>query len=155
MAKWRDKPPSVEVLAQGVGTAVTGTIDETASVSYTLPGGTMGANDAIDIEVVWSGTSDASNKTFKVNFGGTAYLATTQTTNTSVKTHTRIQANNSASAQVGWATNVPASYGTSSASSSSSVDTTSDVTIALTVTLADSADTGGAASYSIILKRAP
>jgi len=156
MAYWRDKPQSVEVLAQGVGTAVTGTTDQTTLVSYSMPGGTMGANDQIVVETIWSYTNSVNDKTLRVVFGGTTFQGVLATTTAAARLTTVIANDNNTAVQNGFTASNNVGFGIASgASPTGTVDTTQDVTIAITGQLESSAESIDLVAYRIVLNRAP
>jgi len=158
MAYWRDKPPSVEVLAAGAGDASStnpGDTNEHTVASYTLPGGTMGANDSLEIITLWNYTNSGNNKTLRVNFGGTDYLSVGVTTSAYTRIATRITNDGSVSSQVGHAANSANGWGAASSGVTSSVNTAADVTVSFTGTLATGTETIDLVAYEIILHRAP
>ena len=145
----------VIVLAQSA-VAVTAPADtnENTLATYTLPGGTMGLNDSIEAWVVFTNNNSGGTKTFKIDFGGTDYLAGSATTTLAYHAIKQITNRNSLSSQVGAASAMGIGTG-AGAVVTSSVNTAADVVITITGTKSSGADTITLEAYSIRLIRSP
>jgi hypothetical protein len=90
--------------ASAVAVSVTGTTNETALATVTIPAGAMGLNGGLWIYSTWSYPNSANNKTPRIRFGGAAgtqYHALAQSTTVSYQGFVRIRNRNSASSQIG------------------------------------------------------
>jgi hypothetical protein len=138
------------VLAQSsVAQAHTGDLVETTKATVTIPANAMGANGRVRVTSVWSATNNANNKTLRVKFGGTNYLAQNITTTQSFIHQAQIGNRNSASSQVGTGNTAFGSAG--QAISTSAVNTGSSVDITFTIQLANAGDTATLESYIVEL----
>ncbi|CAN5367638.1 hypothetical protein BH10PSE14_BH10PSE14_04270 [soil metagenome] len=135
----------------GVSTSVTGTTTETTLATCTIPANAIGPNGQVEIQTLWSATNSANTKTFRVKFGGTAYYAAGLSTVTSLAAITRITNRNSASSQVGMASNTTAGFGQNNGAgvTTSAVDTTAAVTIDFTAQLTNTGETIAFESYLV------
>jgi hypothetical protein len=97
-----------------------------------IPGGTLGETGFVRFEFIASQTNSAQNKTYFVEFGGTAYLQVVQTTVDSVRVTKEI-INRTASSQFDSAV-AGLGYGTGGVITTSSVDTSSDVNLVFSAT---------------------
>ncbi len=132
------------------GYAHTGDTNETSVLSYTLPAGSMSADSVIRITSFWSHTSNANNKTMRIDFGGTNYMSATKTTGGWWQQLTIISSDNSVSAQKAISASIDG-LGSAGSQVTSAVDTTANVTIDFTVELANAADTATLETYVIEL----
>lgn len=102
-ARW--VPDGMQCLARSaVKVDLTGTTNETALATVTIPGGAMGLNGGLLIYTSWSYTNSANTKTSRIRFGGAAgtqYFSNGQTTSATMHILHRIRNRNSASSQVG------------------------------------------------------
>lgn len=148
---------SQQTLAQsGASVSCDGTTNENILGTYTLPAGTMGANDIIEIDSLWTYTNSANNKLVFHRFGGTDFLAPTLTTSARSQLKCIIRAANSVSAQIGHVPTVVTPYGSSGVSAvSGTVNTANNVTISIVGQKASAGETLTLLGYSIILRRAP
>lgn len=114
----------------------------------TIPAGTLGANDSIDVIFEYSASGNAGQKTFEVRFSatsgtlGTLYLSTggVAASNNSGRYLQRITCKNSTSAQEG--TRVLGGYGTTTAAIiTSAIDTTADSYIQICIDKVTGTDT--------------
>lgn len=145
----------VEVLAQS-GATVTAPADtaENTLFTYTLPGGTMGPNDLIEITPRVTETGSGNSKTWKLYFGTSLILNGAQTTNTHLFTTFKVANRNSLASQVA-SSNTWSQFGVSTtAPQTFTIDTSADVVIKLTATKASGAETAQLEDYSILLLRA-
>ena len=144
------------VLAQSyVQSPVTGTLSETTLATVTIPAGLMTAGGALEVEALWSMTSNANNKRVRIRFGGasgTAYYDNTLTTGAlGSPTRTRIANRGAANSQVGLAA---ANLGYTSSGNpltTSAVDTTAATSVVLTGTLSVSTDSIAVEGYTVRL----
>lgn len=93
------------------GMSHTGTADETALATVSIPANAMGINGGLLIYSAWSWTNSANDKIARIRFGGiagTQYWSNTATTTVSGADMRRIRNRNSASSQVGGAANTAA-----------------------------------------------
>lgn len=133
---------------QHTDASLTGTVNETALATFTIPGGTMGANGALRVTFMFSFTGSTNIKTLRLRFGGvsgTIYslLGTATATFVSAQFMTIIRNRNSASSQIGFSTAGGSSpfVLNSTANITSSVDTSNDVDVVITGQLASSGET--------------
>ncbi|MBK8196973.1 MAG: hypothetical protein IPK75_01295 [Acidobacteria bacterium] len=143
LVKQKFLPLEYTVYSNHVKQAHTGDTTETALRSITIPGGAMGPNGYVDLEVALSWTSSANNKVFRIRNGsmaGGAPMSSTVTTNVSRTWRGRIRNRNSQSSQISPA-NLASGVGDgSSAHVLTSVDTSADWTIYITGTLANTGE---------------
>ncbi|CAN5578582.1 hypothetical protein BH10PSE14_BH10PSE14_06870 [soil metagenome] len=135
----------------GVSASVTGTTTETTLATCTIPANAIGPNGQVEIQTLWSATNSANTKTFRAKFGGTAYYAAPLSTVTSLAAITRITNRNSASSQVGMASNTTAGFGQNNGTgvTTSAVDTTASVNIDFTAQLTNTGETITLESYLV------
>jgi hypothetical protein len=142
--------------ASAVAVPLTGTTNETALATVSIPAGSMGLNGAVQVSTAWSITSSANNKTMRVRFGGvsgTQYLASALTTNTTLGDIRTIRNRGAANSQVGMlsATN-PGGYGnTSNAITTGAIDTAAAVDVVISGQLASAAETITLEAYEVWL----
>lgn len=148
---------SQQTLAQsGATVSCDATTNENVLGTYTMPANTMGANDIIDIDALWSYTNSANTKTLSLKFGGTAFNSVAVTTSARNQTKAIIRAANSTSSQVGTALAVASPYQAATAAAiTAAVDTTAPVTIEVTGTKASAGETLSLLGFSITIRRAP
>lgn len=128
----------------------TGDTNENTLASVTIPGGTIGINGQVEIEVLVSVTNNANTKTLRVKFGATTYVTQALPSVASAQYRQRIANRGVANSQV--ALILPASFGsTTAALTTSAVDTSADVVVAITGQLGTSTDTITLESYRIIV----
>ena len=134
------------VMTGGTQMSHTGDTAESTFTTITLPGGSLGPNGQMEMELLVSGTG-SGNKTFRIKFGGTTYTGYVLSgSNTSAQIRLRIANRNSQSSQVSFnAGTVGAGSGASTSSLiTSSVDSSADVSILLTGQLATGTEIGRA-----------
>ena len=144
------------VLAQSfVQSATTGSITENTLATVTIPAGVMTANGILEIESLWSMTSNANNKRARLRFSGasgTAYYDNTLTTGAlGSPVRTRIGNVNATNSQKGHAA---ASLGFTSSGNplvTSAVDTAATTTLVFTGTLSVGTDTMAVEGYTVRL----
>jgi hypothetical protein len=146
----------VLLAASAVAASVTGTTNETALATVTIPAGAMGLNGGVEIRTVWSVTNSANSKTPRIRLGGTSgtqFMAAVFTTTATISDIRSIRNRNSASSQVG-------SIGASAASSigsstvavvTGSVDTSAAQDLVISGTLANSGETITLEMYEVWL----
>lgn len=140
----------------GASASCDGTTNENILATYTLPAGTMGANDIIEIDSLWTYTNSANNKLVFHRFGGTDFLAPILTTSARSQLKCIIRAANSVSAQIGHVPTVVTPYGSSGVSAvSGTVNTANNVTISIIGQKATAGEVLTLLGCSIILRRAP
>ena len=151
------------LVKSNVTVAQTGTVAEAAGnfVTYTLPGGLMGANDSLEIYALATRPAgDSGNVQITVRFNGisgTIYLNNTMATTALIAQHkVIIHNNNSTSAQKAFPnTAEEETYRESTtAMVTSSVDTSADVDIQINAIIGTAADSLDLESYYIKLIRA-
>jgi len=110
---------------------------ETVLKTVTLPA--LAANSTIDIDSLWSCSTSANNKTYRIRLGGiggSIVMAFIETTNVCRQHKTIIRNNNSTSAQKFLASTVSVGYGpTTTAMATSAIDTSTPVTLVFTAHL--------------------
>lgn len=149
---------SVLIAQSAAAVTLTGTTTETTMATVTVPANVMGANGRIEIDVAWSHTNNANNKTEKVKFGGTSYsnvvTTTSSTNNQKLFIANRNATNSQTGQQAGGVGTTASPYGLGSVSYvTSAIDTTSAVSITFTGQLANTTDTIVLESYSVKLWR--
>ena len=126
---------------QHVAVSHTGDLVETTFASFTIPGGTLGANGTLKINALVTCNSNANSKTVRVYFGGQQIGILTMTTLGGLVFERRLVNKNSESAQVIYAAQLSTSFGNTSATYSEyTVDTTQDQTLTITGQLAVGTD---------------
>jgi len=133
-----------------------GTTANVAIKTYTLPAGTMGPNDSISIEFMFSKTGTAGTYNSKVRFGAATEVFIRNGaggTNISGNFKSVISNNNSTSSQKFMGKGLDDHYirSTTTAMETSAVDTTADVDIEFVAWCGDAADTMILESYRITL----
>jgi hypothetical protein len=96
--------PTVITLTANTQTSHTGSTTETALKTFTIPARAMGPTGYIDVDVTWSYTNSANNKTKRVRINGiagTAMRAVVSTTTATYRDSVQIANRNSASSQIG------------------------------------------------------
>jgi hypothetical protein len=140
----------------GVAASVTGTTDETALATVSVPAGTMGLSGAVEIRTTWTYTNSANSKNLRVRFGGiagTQYGLIGVTTTATLSDVRRIRNRASASSQVSSATSgLSTPYGTSSSAIvTSSINTASAVDVSITGQLTNTGETITLEQYEVWL----
>lgn len=143
------------VLAQS-GTAVplTGSTSETTLATVTIPGGLMGPNGSIEVDVSVSFTANTNLKTLNIKLGGSLIggFGRSGATETGARTNVIVQNRGSQSSQIisqPTATSIIYGVFTVTYPATLSKDTSTDQTLTITGTLANSADTITLERYSI------
>jgi len=130
--------------ASNTAVPLTGTTNETALATITIPANLMGANGSLRIYTLWSYTNSANNKVLRARFGGiggTAYLGQIFTTTAACSDMRIIANNNATNAQKGWNINGSLLGSSSGALATGAVDTTASTTLVISGTLANSGET--------------
>jgi len=70
--------------------------------TITIPGGTLGANDALRVTAAWSHTNSANVKTLRIRFNGTTFHGQQVTANASSRTQATIANRNATNSQLGF-----------------------------------------------------
>lgn len=145
------------VAQSGAPASLTGSTSETTLATVVIPAGMMGANGRVCVVAEFSAASGGApgNRTARIKFGGTSYVATTlSSSQVSARYQADIWNANSATAQIGH--NQAGQWGPNSAAHvTSSVDTASPVTILLTGQLADGGDTITLRGYTVTVYPSP
>ena len=145
------------VLAQsGTAASVGAVITEAALATITVPGGAMGPNGWIVVQVNFSCNNNANNKIMRLRVGGAAgtlFFETTQTTNIFVSRLVHIINNNSQSAQKTSSAfgNVQGYGAGASAPPTATVSTASDWDIVIAGQKAVAGDTLTLDAYQVIV----
>lgn len=147
-------PASAQLLARSaVAAALTGSTNETALATVTVPAGLMGVDGALHVYTTWATTNSANNKTLRVRFGGAAgnaYMANVLTTSASFNDMRRIRNRNSAASQVGTGSASASAYAAAGgAVTTSAVDTASAVDLVLSGQLATAAESISLENYEV------
>jgi hypothetical protein len=141
--------------ASAVAASVTGTVNETALATVTIPGGAMGLNGGLHIHTTWSHTNSVNNKTLRARLGGiagTQYMTQVATTTASLSDFRRVRNRNSASSQVGATGAASVPYGaTGAAIVTSAVDMSASVDLVLSGQLASAGETITLENYEVWL----
>lgn len=139
--------------SSAIAASVTGTTNETALATCTIPAGSMGTSGGLLIYSTWSVTSSANNKTPRIRFGGasgTQYLSVILTTSATLGDVRRIRNRGAVNSQVGGFSNSQTGVGSSTgAVSTSSVDTSASVDLVASCQLASSAESCTLENYEV------
>lgn len=127
--------------ASAVAVPLTGSTSLTALATINIPAGAVGPNGFVRVTVLTSNTNNANNKTASIKFGATSYFARSFTTTVSNQFQVIVQNRNSASSQVGHASNGSGLDSASGAVVTSSENTASIVALTINGQLGNSADT--------------
>lgn len=133
------------------GPRVSGAADtnENTLATVTIPANSMGPNGSVEVDLLLTVTNSGNNKTVRVKFGGTTYLAGVFTTSAQLALQCRITNAGTTNSQVGIGGNFVGYSGTTAAVVTSAVDTTSDVTLLITGQKATGAEALTLESYSV------
>lgn len=130
----------------------TGDTSQTTVYTFTVPGGTLGANGALKIDSLWSCDNNANVKTVRVKFGTATMKQQALTSKTSGFFTCTIFNRNDEASQI-MINGLVAAYGTTtSAMATPTIDTSDDVDVTFTVENASAGDTTSleAATISVI-----
>lgn len=119
----------------------TGNTTKTVLATIAVPAGAIGPNGSVDVDVFFTGTSNANTKTLGVDFGGTNMWTAPVTTNSAIRATVNIFSTNSVTAQKSLSSASATGPSTPAAILSSAVNTAASVNIEITGTLANAADT--------------
>lgn len=128
------------LLASGVAASITGSTVKTTMFSGTIKGGTMGRNDMLKFDGLWSNNNSANTKTFTINInGGTVIFSVNFTTTLSEEKIVYFINRNSLSAQAATSLSTNGTYG-SVGLSTYTVNTANDMAITWSIQLSNAAD---------------
>ncbi len=141
---------TVRVLASSaVSASITGTTNETTLATITIP--PLGLNDSLRVSTLWSYTNSGNNKTFRIDLGGTDFMAVVQSSSAVFKDTREIRNVNSQSVQKSWPAAAAGANNTGSAITSGAINTGVSTTLTLTAQLASAGETATLESYLIEL----
>lgn len=159
---WKADDVGVQVMFQsGAAQAYPADTNSNDITLGTIPGGFLGANDAVEYRVIVDNTSGTSNKTLRYKFGGQDALSIgphMASATSSMSIFKSVRNANSTSSQVIMATGLvgDSSINTPSAPAAAlSVNTANDVACAVTITKATGSDVTTLRAYEIIYHPAP
>lgn len=151
--------PAREIIlaSSAVQLSHTGNTNETTLATITIPAGTMGANDMIEVTTLWSFTNNANVKTPRVRLGGvsgTAFYGPGPASNVQIYSQIRIRNRGVQNSQLGYSASAQTSYSASAgALVTSAIDMGSAQDLVFSGQLANSADTISLESYDVSIKR--
>lgn len=155
-SSWLPVNGYVLLARSGTGVSVTGTTNETALATITIPASAMGTNGQLRVTALYSNNHSGNNKTHRIRFGGaagTVYTSQANTTNLSYQIQVMVRNRNVANSQVGFAA-VGATFGVASgANATSSVNTAAETTVVISSQLAHGPDSATLESYTVELLR--
>lgn len=145
--------------ASAVKATHTGSTSETVLTTVSIPANAMGANGQVRVTSLFSNNNSVTAKTFRVRFGasgagvgGTVFNSAANTTNLSYRANGTICNRNATNSQLLSINGAAGGWGVGAgAFSTTAVDTTAETEIALTVQLADGADTASLEGYLVEL----
>lgn len=129
------------VAQSGAPVSLTGSTTKTTLATIAIPAGTIGPNGSVEIDVIFTGTSSANNKSLSIDFGGTTLWGAVVTTSPAIRATASIFNTNSASAQTALSTLSGTGAGGLGTVLTSTINTGSAVNITLTGTLANASET--------------
>jgi hypothetical protein len=140
--------------SSGVAVSHTGDTAKTTLGTVTIPGGAIGPNGYITIDVTFSTTNNANAKNIMVEFGGNTVTNLTATSTASIRLCKCIFNRNSASSQISvMSAGLSNSYTSSTTTLPTfSVDTGAAVNIVFSCTLANTSDTATLEAYIVKVK---
>lgn len=138
------------IACKAVAASHTGNTSETTLATVVVPAGVMGANGALMITALWEVTNDASVKTVRVKFDGTAFTTLTPTSVATTQSCTIIR-NITAGTQVGHHASSSGFGNVANVPTTASIDTTLAKNITFTGQLADGTDTVTLHGYTVEL----
>lgn len=132
----------VRVVANGTGSALTGTTAETEIGTYTLPAGMLGATGMLRVTAFYSMVGTAGTKAPRIKFGGNNFIANSNASNVLSQNLIGLVINKTAGTQIATALGSNTGLGAIPAGSALSftVDTTAPVVIQFTGQLGSAAD---------------
>ena len=148
-------PDGMQVLARSnAAAALTGTVNETALATITVPAGLLGVSGSLFVAATQTYTNSASSKTIRLRFSGisgTAYYSNAFTT-TAANYFERTIANRTASSQVSNYSNATNQFvATAGTFITSAVDTSAETTAVISGQLASSGETITLENYQVWL----
>jgi len=155
---WSPVGGELVVAQSAASSSVTGTVSETTLATYTIPGGMVHANGCFEINMLYTYTNSANNKTIRVRLGGisgTIYYTPIVTTTASAQGFCIIRCANSVSSQKGFGPGTGGISGfgnVATALTTSSVNLNSNSDIVITGQLANSGETITLNVYSIVYR---
>lgn len=103
-----------------------------ALFSLVIPGGTMGPNDALRINTLWTVPNSATQKKLKVTLGGTEFMNSWQTTIVSLERPVLIRNRNAVNSQVAFNAGQSTGFGNNTGNNAfGAVDMSVDQTLAV------------------------
>lgn len=136
------------------GASVTGTTNETALATVTVPAGLMTAHGALRVRTLWSYTNSANNKVPRMRLGGisgTVFMGPTFTTTASAQIDSDVRNRGAANSQVSWNFSSLGTGSSTGAVTTGSVDTATAQDLVFTGQLASSGETLTLESYRVEL----
>lgn len=131
----------VRVVANGTGSALTGTTAETEIGTYTLPAGMLGATGMVRVTAFYSMVGTAGTKAPRIKFGGNNFVANSNAAAVLSQNLIGLVINKTAATQTATALGSATGLGAVASSSLSfAVDTTAPVVIQFTGQLGSAAD---------------
>lgn len=131
----------VRVVANGTGSALTGTTAETEIGTYTLPAGMLGATGMVRVTAFYSMVGTAGTKAPRIKFGGNNFVTNSNAANVLSQNLIGLVINKTAATQTATALGSHTGLGAVASSSLSfAVDTTAPVVIQFTGHLGSAAD---------------
>lgn len=151
----------IQVLGQG-GAAVTAPLDTAENILATIsiPAGTMGLNDTLEILTLWTYTGSTNAKTLRIRLGGiggTQFMNSARNSGTEVGLQMPyfIRSRNSLSSQVGYGSGNFAFSASTSAPTTGAINMANAQDLVITGTKATGAESLILEAYSVKLFRAP
>lgn len=133
------------LVSDAVAVALTGSASLTSAKSYTIPGGSLGANGYLKVEVLVSCTNSANTKTLTVKYGTQTIISNTAalTSQASLRVETKVQNVNNVAVQKARANSMTNSFGQTTATPlfAGTVATGSDQTLQVDLALSNTGET--------------
>jgi hypothetical protein len=150
------KAPVLLAASAATGMSVTGTTNETALATVSIPAGSMGTSGGLHVYTTWTMTNSANSKTPRIRLGGiagTAFMAVGFTTAASFADFRRIKNRGAANSQVAAAPAAASSpFGaSSSAVTAGAVDTSAAQDLVISGQLTNTGETLTLESYEVWL----
>lgn len=148
---WRSANMGPIVLAQsGIASSITGTVAETTLASVTVPGGLMGPNGSLRVNLSFSMVIGAAqNKTMRVKLGGTTFLLYTLNNSTEFLANVIIRNRNSQGVQLIQNSSNAGIGASSTAMANAAIDTTVDQLLTITGQLQNAGDSVAIEGYTV------
>jgi hypothetical protein len=149
----QDLRDSAPVVAQSaVAASITGTLTATTLATVTIPAGQIGANGQVLVEVLWSYTNSANNKTLTVRFGGQSIQTYIVTTTANSRSSHRVSNRNNAASQTAFNAFTTGGFGVSAtALLALTVNTANATDIVFEAQLSNTGETITLESYQVIV----